>query len=211
MTTERMTIHKALSELKILDSRIKKEMTKATFCGTKKNVDKVINGVPVDSFEESVKSEYTKINDMIKRREAIKRAVSNSNAITKVNIGDKEYSVAEAIEMNRCGIELYDTLLKRLEDQYEENVNYALESNGDLQERTDQYIGILYGTKDAKPSSEAAKAAEEYRKNYETKLVDPIDIQGKIAMLRDYIDKFKSDVDSALSVSNAITEIEITY
>ena len=211
MTTEKMTIHKALSELKILNSRIVKEMSNANFCGTKKNVDKIVNGVPVDAFEESVKSGYQKITDMIRRREAIKRAIYDSNAVTKVTIGDKEYSVAEAIEMNLDGVELYSTLLENLEMQYDQALKTVEKSNSDLQEKADKYIGVLYGSKEAKSSAEAAKAADEYRKNYEVKIVDPIDIQKKIATLNDYICKFSSDVDSALSVSNAITEIEISY
>ena len=36
MTTEKMTVHKALCELKTMDSRIAKEISNANFIGTKK-------------------------------------------------------------------------------------------------------------------------------------------------------------------------------
>jgi hypothetical protein len=211
MTTEKMNVHKALVELKVLDSRITKEIDNAVFCDTKKNVEKVVRGVPVDKFEESAKSEYAKITDLIKRREAIKKAVSNSNAVTRVTIGDKTYSVAEAIEMNKHGLSYKQLLLSELEEQYQGAANNAARYNVDLQDKTDKYVTDLYGSKENKNSAEAEKAANEYRQNYEMRIVDPIDIQNKISALRDEIDEFASGVDSALSVSNAITEIEITY
>lgn len=211
MTTEKMTIHKALVELKILDSRIMNEILKSNFCGVKKNVERVVNGVPVEKFNADVKAKYDKIGDLIKRREAIKRAVSNSNAITKVTVGGKEYTVAEAIEMNQHGLNYKTTLLNRLNEQYNHAVDSAAEENMELQNKTDKYVSDLYGAKEQKNSAEASKAAEEYRKNYECRIVDPINISDEIQKLHDEIDNFKSDVDSALSVSNAVTEIEISY
>lgn len=211
MTTEKMTIHKALVELKILDSRIMNEILKSNFCGVKKNVERVVNGVPVEKFNADVKAKYDKIGDLIKRREAIKRAVSNSNAITKVTVGGKEYTVAEAIEMNQHGLNYKTTLLNRLNEQYNHAVDSAAEENMELQNKTDKYVSDLYGAKEQKNSTEASKAAEEYRKNYECRIVDPINISDEIQKLHDEIDNFKSDVDSALSVSNAVTEIEISY
>lgn len=47
MTTETMTIHRALSELKVLDDRITKLLREAKFCGAAKNCMQKLGGVRV--------------------------------------------------------------------------------------------------------------------------------------------------------------------
>ena len=98
MTHETMTVHKALAELKIIGDRILNTINNIAFIDSVQNGTKKINGVSVDAYKESIRSCYQKANDLINRRNALKRAVVMSNATTKVTIGDREYTVAEAIE-----------------------------------------------------------------------------------------------------------------
>jgi hypothetical protein len=42
-------------------------------------------------------------------------------------------------------------------------------------------------------------------------MIDAISAQKQIDSISDYADKFMAEVDSALSVSNALTTIEIEY
>ena len=42
-------------------------------------------------------------------------------------------------------------------------------------------------------------------------MIDPIKILDKINSLEESISSFRAEVDAALSTSNAITEIEISY
>ena len=86
MTTETMTIHKALAELKILDGRIKKEIQNGLYCAANKHSNDKINGIPIEDFERSVRGTYEKVTDLIKRQEAIKKAGAVSNANTYVDI-----------------------------------------------------------------------------------------------------------------------------
>lgn len=46
MTRETMTVHKALSELKLLDDRINKAVTTSIFCAPNKHSNEKIGGVP---------------------------------------------------------------------------------------------------------------------------------------------------------------------
>ena len=48
MTTEKMTVHKALAELKILDNRIHSAISDAVFCVANKHSNEKINGIKVD-------------------------------------------------------------------------------------------------------------------------------------------------------------------
>lgn len=213
MTTEKMNVHKALSELKILDVRIATAIQDSTFCIGNKHSNEKINGVTVDEFKKEIQAGYDKITDLTKRRNAIKRAVVLSNAVTKVTVAGEEYTVAEAIEMKNHGLD-YDRQL--LQDMKREHAKCVLEINAkngsDLERRLEAYITSLYGDKETKTDLEKVKKAEaEFVKQNTYELIDPLDIQKKIEELEERISNFMSDVDSALSSSNAITEIEVSY
>ena len=150
--------------------------------------------------------------DLMRRRTAIKRAVVLSNATTKVLVCGGEYTVAEAIEMKNHGLEGKEMLRNRIANRVgliEGNVEI---SNRDAERRADQYMKDLMGGKDAK-SDELKTIRDGYLAGLVVEIVDPL-LGGAKAILRklnDEIDGFMVEVDSALSTSNALTEIEITY
>lgn len=213
MTTETMTIHKALAELKLIDNRILSAIDDATFCIANKHSNEKINGVSIEEYKSVMQSSYDKATDLTKRRNAIKRAVVLSNAVTKVKINDTEYTVAEAIDMKNHGVELDQVLLDKLRTQYNRAQAEILKQNGaDLEKRAEQYVIGLYGSKEGKTNTEDF---ERTKKDFITaqsyELVDPLKILEKINALEEKISAFTAEVDSALSISNAITEISISY
>lgn len=213
MTTETMTVHKALAELKILDGRIKKEIQNGSYCAANKHSNDKINGIPIEDFEKSVRGTYDKVTDLIKRRKAIKKAVVLSNAKTTVKIADVEYTVAEAIEMKNHGIELEALLINSMDSQYHQAQAEVNRQNGNnLEERADQYVTAIYGQKDGKTATaDIEKVRKDFLEANSYEIVDPINVPEKVEALRQKIDAFMADVDSALSVSNALTEITIEY
>ena len=86
MTRETMTIHKALSELKVLDARIETAINTPVYCCAKKHSTDKVAGTDVTQIEKNIRSYYDKAVDLINRRKAIKRAVVLSNAVTKVSV-----------------------------------------------------------------------------------------------------------------------------
>lgn len=119
MTTEKMNVHKALAELKILDDRIVKAINSVEACISNKHSNTKVKGVDIKVYTGVMKSSYDKATDLIKRREAIKRAVVLSNAVTKVTVADKEYTVAEAIEMKNHGMDFKKLLKQKIKKQYD--------------------------------------------------------------------------------------------
>lgn len=213
MTTETMTIHKGLAELKILDERIKKEIQSGSYCAANKHSNEKINGIPIEYFRKTVQGTYDKATDLINRRKAIKKAVVLSNAKTTVKIADVEYTVAEAIEMKNHGIEFEKLLLGTMDVAYA-NAKLTVErQNGkELEERADQYVTAIYGQKDGKTNSaDIEKVRKDFLEANSYEIIDPINIPEKSEELRNKIDSFMAEVDSALSVSNALTEITIEY
>ena len=217
MTTEKMTIHKALSELKTIDERIVKAIRSNTYVLAVKHSAEKINGVKVATFRENMKSGYQKVTDLIARRDAMKRAVVLSNATTKVKVGNNEYTVAEAIEMKNHGVEFKKILLQALYTAYGSAQNEFNKNNDEaLEKKAEQYVlaVIQAQPKDAKMGvdSDAMKAIRQsYIENNKYDMLDPLDIAKVIEALDAEINEFNSEVDAALSVSNALTVIEFSY
>lgn len=211
-TVEVMTIHKALSELKMLDKRINDTISSGTYCIENKHSNKKIKGVSIDDFEKIIQGSYDKANQLIERRKAIKKAVVLSNAITKITVGGEKYVVAEAIEMKNHGIEYEKMLMAVMEQQYRKVQNAISMNNNLIEERADKYVIELYGQKEGKTNGDDV---EKVRKAFLTEqsydFIDPINVLSKIEDLKKKTSEFLSEVDSALSVSNALTEIKIEY
>lgn len=213
MTTEKMTVHKALAEIKVMDNRINSAIYSGVYCLANKHSNEKVKGIAVEDYKKVMQGYYDKANDLIKRNEAIKKAVVLSNAITKVKIGENEYTVAEAIWMKNHGIDNKDELLVKLQQQYNKAQAEILKNNGEeLDKRAEQYVIGIYGSKEGKADTEAfEKTKKEFIKVNQYELLDPIGILKVIEDLEKEIDTFKAEVDAALSTSNAITEIEVTY
>lgn len=212
-TVETMTIHKALAELKILDGRIEKEIKNGSYCVANKHSNEKINGIPIEDFKKAAQAAYDKITDLINRRKAIKKAIVLSNAKTTVRVADVEYTVAEAIEMKNHGIELESMLIDTMDNQYKmAQVEVKCQNGNNLEERADKYVTAIYGQKEGKTNSaDIDKVRKDFLEANSYEIVDPINVPEKVEVLREKIDAFMAEVDSALSVSNALTEITIEY
>ena len=217
MNTEKMTIHKALAELKTMDDRINKTIRSTSYVLAAKHSAEKINGVKVNNFKEQMRSGYQKVTDLIKRRDAMKRAVVLSNATTKVKIGDNEYTVAEAIEMKNHGMEFRSALLRQMNSDYIAAQNDLARNGGEaLEKKAEQYVLAVIAAqpKDSKMSadSDVMKGLRQtYIENNTYDLVDPLDITKVMEALDAEINEFNAEVDAALSVSNALTVIEFEY
>lgn len=210
---ETMTVHKALSELKVLDSRIRNEISGCKFVVPNKHSNAKIGGAPIPEFVDEVRKSYQSVRTLINRRNAIKRAVTRSNAVTMVSINGTEYSVAEAIDMKAVGVSYLKELSATIKSQFDQAKRSADRDNGDrLDVRTDEYIKTMYQGSDMKNlSEEIKKVRDDFVAAQTVEVIDPIGAAKEVSCMENEIDAFLSEVDSALSVSNALTTIEVEY
>lgn len=212
MIHEKMTVHKALAELKTLDDRINSEIIGSVFVRANRHNNTKIFGKTIPDFMADTESSYQSVKALINRRNAMKRAVVLSNAVTKVEIGGVEYTVAEAIEMNNHGMENLVDLRNCLREQYSSVKRMVESENGDkLVKACENYIQATFGTKEKVNNPDIEMAQKVYMTNNTYDIVTGFDIEKVIKELTDRIDAFKAEVDSALSVSNALTVIEFDY
>ena len=210
---KQITVTKALSDLNVLTSRIEKETDKLTVLSAKlksKNVLKDKN-IKVDDFKNEVKANYQSILDLIRNRDVIKSAIILSNAKTKVVIAGKEYTVAEAIDKkNRIALET--DLLMKLKSEFATKSKQVVNFNDKLEAQIDKETEIMLSGDNAK-NKDIVKTAEELatakRESNSVELVDALNIEKVINELEDSIMSFKAEVDQQLSISNAITLIEV--
>lgn len=210
---ETMTVHKALSELKVLDARIHKELDEVKFVVNNKHNNAKIDGKNVADFCSAMKEKYQSIRTLVNRRNAIKAAVTMSNATTRVSICGKEYTVAQAIDMKSVGIGYMKEILEKLESQYRAATRFAEKENGSaLESRADSYMTTMYASADLKNmSDEIKKVREAFVASQSVDIVETVNATREMDGLRNSIDAFVFEVDSALSVSNALTTIEVEY
>ena len=214
MIQEVMTVHKALCELKMLDKRINESIMTAEFCRANKHSNVKIDGWTIEEYEAAAVSKYQSTMDMIIRRDAIKRAVVASNAVTEVTIGGNRYTVADAVELRRHGLSYRRTLLQAMTLQLKRVRSTIEQKNGEeLTRAADKMVEVYYGRQtDVKAITEEMKATrEKFIEDNTYELLDPIRIENRIRELDKEITAFETEVDSALSVSNAVTEITVSY
>ena len=212
MNTEKMTVHRALAELKTLDDRILKAISGACFCFANKHTNDKVGGVNLNTVIDNMKDDYKSIRALMNRRNAMKRAVTLSNATTEVEINGTKYRVAEAIEMKNHGLDNYSILLRALIKGRTDAKLLIEKNNGAaLEKRADDYVLGLYNSKEKVVSTEAENTRNEYIKANTYDFIDPLGVVAIQSELEEFIENFRSEVDAALSVSNAITEIEFSY
>ena len=214
MIQEVMTVHKALCELKMLDKRINESIMSAEFCRANKHSNVKIDGGTIAEYEAAAVSKYQSTMDMIIRRDAIKRAVVASNAVTEVTIGGNRYTVADAVELRRHGLSYRRTLLQAMTLQLKRVRSTIEQKNGEeLTRAADKMVEVYYGRQtDVKAITEEMKATrEKFIEDNTYELLDPIRVENRIRELDKEITAFETEVDSALSVSNAVTESTVSY
>ena len=208
-----MTVHEALSELKVLGSRIEKELASNAYILCNKHANTKIDGVTIADANEQMKASLQRVTDLINRRNAIKRAITISNATTNVTLSKDNGSkvtmtVAELIEYRNVGITYLEKLLNTLSTQYNAVISNVKRHNDSICSDADRYVTQLFGNKDGLSEDVIENTRKSYIEANTYDTLDPNKVLAKISELQAELDFYNTKVDAALSTSNAITVIE---
>ena len=208
---EQILVTKGLNELKLLDSRINRKIEEGEFIAAAKLSVQNVNGkITKEAYKANAKADYQSIVDLIKRRNNIKSAIIQSNAVTKVDIAGKIMTVAEAID-KKSSIEYEISLLEKLTMQYKTSSDIIIKENEKVDYSIEQLLNTAYGKEGKEKITQASydAIAEPYRKANEYALVDALDGEQLIKEMNQNIQRFLSEVDTALQISNSTTIINI--
>lgn len=205
---KRMTIHRALTELKMLHKRIEEANRAVKAVVAHRKSDKKIDGLEVVEFMKNMQSSHDKVVGLIAYRNRLKALVVESNARTVVKVGSHEMTVAEAIERKQS-IQYEKNLLSTLIQQYNNAIQRVAKNNNELPEKLEAYLVNILGNKEKQTPEEVELHTETFMKRNEYELLDPLKVKKVIEAMEDRINKFESEVDAVLSESNATTFIEV--
>ena len=210
----KMSVTRALAELKRLDDRLKRMTTDQSIFvsvavgqGDKQKVLGVSD--TVQNVASQIQSNRDRVNSMIEMRAKIKAAVVASNAATKVKLGAREMTVAEAIELKKS-IDVKRNMLNTYRRQVVQANALVAKQNAALEAQIETNLATIYGNEKGKVDASMFEAiAKPQREQKEASLIDPIKINDVIKSLEDEISLVETELDFTLSESNAKTEIEV--
>ena len=204
-----MTIHRALSELKLMDSRIGNQTRSLEPCGLYQKGKLINNHIKEEDFAVNAQSLFQSVTDLITRKNRIKTAIVESNSKTLVIVAGKEMTVADAINFKNI-IVYKTTLLELLKNKYKFYLAEMNRNNETVENNVQRIPEATFGKENVKVGKEDLDAVRKpYMEANEFHLFDPLKVQEKIDTLTKEIEDFKVEVDAVLSESNAITFIEI--
>ena len=210
----KMSITRGLAELKSLAERIDEATKSGMYVAVLKGKGdrRTVHNSPksIETVTSEINASYQKVAALLLRRQAVKKAIIESNATVMVKIGEETMTVAEAIE-RKNSIGLQATFYQFMRKNYIEAANAVTNGNRVLDDQIEKAVVAAYGNDSKnKPSKEAYDAVAEPRRNdHELSLLDPQNITAKIDELAAKLNTFSTEVDFVLSESNARNEIEV--
>ena len=206
---EKMTLHRALAELKLIDSRITKGISEIK--GTNiYQLGKKIGGIDtVEEFNKKAKSKYDSVTALIDRKVNIKSAIVKANAKTTITIGNKTMTIAEAINYKTV-VALKTQLSQNLGHNYNNAVNQLTANNIEVENAAERLASAALGKDNVKlQKDDVENITKPYVKSHEFHLANPLDVVNLTDKLETEIQEFQTEIDATLSEINAITIIEI--
>jgi hypothetical protein len=213
MTTENISLTRALAEVGTLDDRITKAIAAARFVGVVAGKE----GKPTDrqfrdrgELESRIKADVQSIDALIARRAAIKAAITKANVLTSVTIVGREMTIAEAVELKRS-MAVQERLLLTMKSSVQRGVQEIVALAKALDEKIATLVQHSFQNV-SKPTPEQFESVSKPQVDqFGPDLLDPLDVKTRIEKLERHIEDVKLNLDFALSEVNAKTEITISY
>lgn len=204
----RMTIHRALSELKLIDTKIEKQISEIIPTAYYQKDKPIMGYMKAEEFSTAAQSKYDSALDLIKRKVSIKSAIVAQNAITIVDVGAAKMTIADAITF-KAVIEFKKKLIYALKQKHVKAVSEMNSNNNIVENNVQRLLEATFGKENVKVSKEDVDAVRKpfLDANIFT-LLDPLDVTKKLESLEKEVFDFEAEVDAVLSEINAVTFIE---
>ena len=215
---EKISLTRALVEVKNLNDRIARAVQGALFVTLKKGRTETrpIMGQfkDVAESENRIKADIQSVEDLIARRQKIKSLIAKANVENKVTINGQQMSIAEAIDMKvivgykQLIIDVARRQLTTAANNVEQNRSRM---EADVQASIERLLGADAKTKAGVEQNSALieSTKKAILDMHDLSLIDPLDIKKKIDNLTVEVGNITSEIDFVLSEANAKIEIEL--
>jgi hypothetical protein len=205
--TKEFTLTRALVELKLYDSKIEKAIKYL------KPVSYAINKIVVDyrqtkeEFLDNYKAQMQSVSDLRKNKTTLKNALMKANAETIVKIGEKEYTILEALN-RKNDIRTEQMLISQLKN----HLNNAIARTENIKNDIESNIEKTINSRSSSSSNQSKDYVQTIRDSYKDQMPELVnaDVVEKLITEKEAeITEFIAEVDFALSEINAITKIKV--
>jgi hypothetical protein len=221
----KMNIRKANHDRKEIDSQLR-ELKSDIGSGRRsviayyRKMNPMFGSLTVEDMSKEITATWQKINDLIKRREQLNKAVMMANATTMITVPkfvDMTAISTETEQITLAGAiarkKYYASVLMDLANTIDSRIDtIELHYNRDTNDFNNALKAQVNQQFNAE-SAQAAKARIEYeetlRPQYELAWLNPIDAKTKIRTAIEAINKYLSDIDSLISNATETTEVEV--
>ena len=204
--SKEITLTEALATLKVLRAKRENLIRTGTFIGVSAR-DKVGN-LDKELASKGFQSEFDRLNKMTKQIEEIASKLYEANSLTKVTVGTKTYTLAEAI-YRKSNINDEVTRISTLKRAVAQADGLAAKAMEIAEKRASTQIdNLLQGrTKDDGVGAMAITMRKEIIKEEKIELVDPNKLSSYILNAEEELLTFSTSIDVAISLVNATTKI----
>ena len=173
---QKMTIHRGLAELKLIDSRISQTIFSLSPTGIVQEGKLVDIHYKKEDFEKNAKSKFQSIQDLIDRKNRIKSAIVKANVITEVNVSGKIMTIADAINYKAL-IKTKKTLIEELDSEHRATKAKAEERNKKVEDNAMKLAEAALQKDNVRINDgDAIAITEPYIKRNMFHIVDPLGI-----------------------------------
>lgn len=203
--TIKMTIHRALGEIKLYDKKIIDLLDNDFVLASKKRISKV-HGIDVEKYKEEMKANLQSLRALMRNRQILKSAIAKSNETTMVTIGGETMTVLDAIERKNF-MNMRMSVVNTLKAQFNRADREVRAYEDNLQANLENYIKNT--TKELNNKDLIDSLTESYKNLNEVVMIDPNNLRAVIDEMTKENDQFNTEVDYVLSESNSNTFIEV--
>lgn len=217
--SEKLLVCDALDERDFLRKKIMSNIKDATFVSYKRKKDTLIDGrYTVEEVTEGIKSNFQKVQDMIKRYQNIDIALTLSNAtVMIVTKSGETMTRASAIALRKSLLNRSDKdtdftglLIRTMKNQFNTVALRVKECESAAEKQADVLRASFVGKDTQKKiSDEEIKIIESMTANFYADYIDPISVESKISDLSEKYTSLIREIETAIKVSNATTYVEI--
>lgn len=206
---EKMTIHRALSELKLIDAKIEKQIQEVMPSGVYQKGKLVEGYITEADFEKNAKSKFDSVTDLIARKTQIKSAIVDANGKTQVTVAEKQMTIADAINFKTV-VKFKKKLIDTLKAKHRQAVGALNKNNELVNANVQRILEATFGKENVKVGKEDVEAVRKpYLEANEFHLFDPLKVDETVEKMEKEIGEFEAEVDAVLSEINAVTFIEL--
>lgn len=217
MAKQRISVTRALVELKRYEDRLQQALAQGTFAavshgeGEKTRVESVNRQrLPgnVGEVETLITASFQKVNQLIVNRAALKAAIVASNATTQIQFLDRTITVAEAIETKTSLAQLRQAYAV-MNAQVVTATNTVAVADTKLKATIENLTAQALGGSGKADAAAQEAIAQVQNKAHRPQVIGHTIAQKNLEALQDRISAVEAELDVTLSEVNARTEIEV--